>query len=923
MRSELVAIDLETTGLNTETDSIIEIGAVRLRNGNIVEEYGTLVNPGFTIPSEVTYITGIRQEDLRGKPSIADLIAPLAAFVGDAPVVAHNVGFDIAVLRRFNILKTNLTLDTLELASVLLPAMPRYGLGGLTTFLGIVQENQHRALDDARATALLYWRLYQEALQLPAEVLEELVVSGAALQWELATVFRSALNDPERSSQPVKRWLPYVAQAAPLAPGRDEPQPVDVTEVVQVLSPEGTLPQHIAHYEYRHEQIAMTEAVTEALNTPHHLLVEAGTGTGKSLAYLVPAAAWAAANQERVVVATNTINLQEQLLSKDIPLVHRLLKDDFVASVMKGRANYLCPRRLEAVRRRRPTNRDELRLMAKILVWMQRSGTGDRAEITLLGSENAVWARLSAEDEGCTTHQCETLMRGVCPFYKARKKAETSQILIVNHALLISDATSENSVLPDYRCAIIDEAHQLEEAITSGLSVRQDRATLLRRIGDLGGVNNGLLGDLLNAARGHVSEKQMMRFEAFAQVIGDAVAEIRGVIIAFFQHINDWVADTRREGAGTTRITRTERAHSAFVRLQGSSAQLDEYLGVISDAMNQLVAYLNRLADLNLPNFDDHINSASAAARYLDTARASLNEFIHNPDPNHVYWIETYSNPDFTALQIAPLHIGEMMRDLLWDKKRSVVLTSATLDANDDFAYIRSRLSADDVKSLKIGSPFDYRQSTLLYLPTDIPDPNRPGYQQSIERGIIELATALEGRLLVLFTSYTHLRETVTTVGPRLALGNITVYDQAIGGSRETLLEGFRTTRRAVLMGTRSFWQGIDLPGDELLGLIIVKLPFAVPTDPVFAARSETYRDSFDNYAVPDAILRFRQGFGRLIRTQQDRGIVSIFDARVTSKGYGRHFLESLPDCTTHTGPLSSIGEHAKAWLRPHLERSE
>jgi DNA polymerase-3 subunit epsilon/ATP-dependent DNA helicase DinG len=922
MRSELVAVDLETTGLNTETDSIIEIGAVRLRNGNIVEEYATLVNPGFTIPTEVTYITGIRQEDLRGKPSIADLVGPLAAFVGEAPVIAHNVGFDIAVLRRFNILRANLALDTLELASVLLPTMPRYGLGGLTTLLGILQENQHRALDDARATALLYWRLYQEALQLPIEVLQELVTSGAALQWELTSVFRSALNDPERSSRPLQRWQPYQAPDAPIAPGRDEPQAVEVAEVVRVLGPDGTLPQHIAQYEYRQEQAAMTHAVAEALNDARHLILEAGTGTGKSLAYLVPAAVWSGVNHERIVIATNTINLQEQLLSKDIPLVHRLVANDFVASVMKGRANYLCPRRLEAVRRRRPTNRDELRLMAKILVWMQHSSTGDRAEITLRGSENAVWTRLSAEDEGCTTHQCETLMRGICPFYKARKKADTSQILIVNHALLISDAASESSVLPDYRCVIIDEAHQLEEAITSGLSIRQDQATLLRRIGDLGSVNSGLLGDLLNATRGHVSEKQMMRFEAFAQVIGDAVAEIRGVVVAFFQHINDWVADTRREGTGTTRITRTERAHSAFVRLQGSSTQLDESLGVISDAMNQLVAYLTRLADLNLPNFDDHINSAASSARYLDEARASLSEFIHNPDPNRVYWVETYNNPEFTALQIAPLHIGDMMTELLWTKKRSVILTSATLDANDDFAYVRSRLNAGDARTLKIGSPFNYKQSTLLYLPTDIPEPNKPGYQPLIERGIIELATALEGRLLVLFTSFTHLRETVTTVGPRLALGNITVYDQAIGGSRETLLEGFRTTRRAVLMGTRSFWQGIDLPGDELLGLVIVKLPFAVPTDPVFAARSETYRDSFDNYAVPDAILRFRQGFGRLIRTQQDKGIVSVFDVRITSKGYGRQFLESLPDCTTRTGPLSGIGEQARAWLGTRLERS-
>jgi DNA polymerase-3 subunit epsilon/ATP-dependent DNA helicase DinG len=236
------------------------------------------------------------------------------------------------------------------------------------------------------------------------------------------------------------------------------------------------------------------------------------------------------------------------------------------------------------------------------------------------------------------------------------------------------------------------------------------------------------------------------------------------------------------------------------------------------------------------------------------------------------------------------------------------VLTSATLRTNGSFNYISDRLNADNIETVEVGSPFNYHDSTLLYVPTDIPEPNdRQRYQQAVERGIIELAAALNGRVLGLFTSYSHLRQTAQAITPRLALGNIAVYDQSDGSSRQALLEGFRSAEKAVLLGTKSFWEGVDIPGESLSALVIVRLPFAVPTDPIFAARSETYSNSFDEYAVPEAILRFRQGFGRLIRTRSDRGVVTVFDRRIVSKSYGANFLEALPDCTVQYGSLNGL----------------
>jgi DNA polymerase-3 subunit epsilon/ATP-dependent DNA helicase DinG len=265
---------------------------------------------------------------------------------------------------------------------------------------------------------------------------------------------------------------------------------------------------------------------------------------------------------------------------------------------------------------------------------------------------------------------------------------------------------------------------------------------------------------------------------------------------------------------------------------------------------------------------------------------------------------------------MAPLHVGELVEKALWTEKQSVVMTSATLQTNNSFDYIRERLHADDVETLALGSPFNYKDSTLIYVPNDIPDPSeRHRYQHAVERGIIELAAALNGRVMALFTSFTQLRETSQAISPRLALGNINVFDQSDGSSRQALLDGFRNSERAVLLGTRSFWEGVDIPGDALSALVIVRLPFAVPSDPIFAARSATYGNSFAEYALPDAILRFRQGFGRLIRTNTDRGIVTIFDSRIVKKSYGTNFITSLPDCTVQYGSLDFLPVAAAEWL--------
>ena len=535
--------------------------------------------------------------------------------------------------------------------------------------------------------------------------------------------------------------------------------------------------------------------------------------------------------------------------------------------------------------------------------------------------ENTLWQRLSAQDEGCTLHRCETQMSGSCPFYKARKKAENAHIVVANHALLISDAKSENKVIPEYHYLIVDEAHNLEDAITHSQSFRIDHATLVRRLIDLGTPNRGLFGDILRNMRDRVPENDHQKVEQFLQTVSDAIKVMQTHVLTFFETVNTFLKDSQNKGANTDymsllRITKSHRGRTSFAHIQTRWNTLDEFFEVVAKSMKRLNKAFRKLEQYNIPKQDNILSATNAIAQYLSEIREQLHQFVLEPDSNMIYWLTSYQTDTTPTIHTAPLHVGPLMEQYLWHEKQAVVLTSATLRTQDSFSYIKERLYADAVRTLEVTSPFDYEQSTLLYVPSDMPEPNnRQAYQRAVERGIIELAAKLEGRVLVLFTSYTQLRQTAQAITPRLALGDITVYDQSDGSSREALLEGFKSNEKAVLLGNKSFWEGVDIPGDSLSALIIVRLPFAVPSDPIFATRSETYSNSFNDFAIPEAILRFRQGFGRLIRTKTDRGVVAIFDSRVQTKGYGSLFLEALPHCTTKSGLLDDLPQTAKDWL--------
>ncbi len=932
MRGDFVALDLETTGLDSSLDAIIEFGAVRFRDGEVIAEYSTLINPGRPIPPEITALTGISNDDFLSKPhgpgelpqpaapSLPQALSAIQTFVGNAPIIGHNVGFDLNFLYPHGLFQNNLWIDTYDLAAVMMPGATRYSLSSLARQLNIELTEAHRALNDARASALLYWAMWQKILTLPPALNREIVNLSQGIDWNARSVFEYALEQQLAAKSPISETqdavvtTPFFNPEPNISPAQIERS---TENIESVFGTSGSLAEVINVYESRPQQVDMARKINDAFNQNHHLIVEAGTGIGKSLAYLVPAILWAANHQHRVVISTNTLNLQDQLLANDIPLLKQALTTPFEAAILKGRSNYLCPTRLTDMRRRRPSTTDELRVLAKVLVWLTEGGNGEKSELNLRAFiEQNAWQRLSAEAENCSLERCEVATQGKCPFYRARKAAESAQVVIVNHALLLADAVSDNKVIPDYDHLVIDEAHHLEEAITTSLSTRIDETAFKYRLGHMAVNKHSLLSEFISNLQAYVPPQDSKRLIDYLGNFRTATITIETHITNLFSAFRNLAYRPDVDNTITLRITDEVRRKAEFAALERQWIIVEEFLKTITEGLQRLIPALNRLKHYPIPNLQDDISSLESYSRYFTGILETLDALIYRPDNNTIYWL--HLNLSYgVSINTAPLDVGDLVEKYIWSTKQSAILTSATLQTTGNFDYVQKNLNAETIETLALNSPFNYRQSTLIFIPNDMPDPNERGrYQLAVERALIEVAAALEGRTLALFTSYTQLQATAQAIRPRLALGDITVYDQLDTSNRQALLESFKTTEKAILLGTKSFWEGIDIPGATLSALALTKLPFPIPTDPIISARSETFNDPFKEYTLPETILRFRQGFGRLIRNQSDRGIVVLLDRRLMSKSYGQDFLDSLPDCTIQYGGLESLGTAALKWMK-------
>jgi ATP-dependent DNA helicase DinG len=653
------------------------------------------------------------------------------------------------------------------------------------------------------------------------------------------------------------------------------------------FSGEGALARAIGGYEARDGQRRMAGAVAAILEEGGTLLAEAGTGTGKTLAYLVPAVL----SRQRVLVSTGTKNLQEQIYFKDVPALRAALGVPFTATLMKGRGNYLCLHRWELYRdgvegdtsaHGRLIESGDRVLLPVIQDWLASTTTGDRAELTELPENLPLWKEVAAEAETCLGPECPR--HGDCFVTLMRQRAAESDVVIVNHHLLCADAAVRQSeygeVVPTCPTLVVDEAHQLEDIATQyfGMSFSSFRLDdLVHDAERFIGVRRGAREPGEDAARGAPGE---------ALEVTWAIGRLVDAARAFF--------------AGLAR-TRAAAPGPGDARIRYTADGMGEHLmdgAAVAGALDTLASSLavqgaRPGAGGPTPTADPHSEAAAALERRASELRHDLEFLLRAEDPSYVYFLETRGRGTF--LRAAPIDVSRVVRDEVLDRYRSVVLTSATLAVDSSFAYVRSRLGIDACSELRVASEFDYARQTLLYLPRRMPPPRAPAFAEAAAREALEILRRSRGRAFVLFTSYAVMH----TVRRFLEMG--LPYPILVQGTapRSTLIEVFRKTPHAVLLGTSSFWQGVDVAGDALSCVIIDKLPFASPADPVTAARIDALRasgdDAFNDYQVPLAILLLQQGLGRLIRHRGDRGVLAILDPRLRTMGYGRRFLASLP----------------------------
>jgi ATP-dependent DNA helicase DinG len=623
------------------------------------------------------------------------------------------------------------------------------------------------------------------------------------------------------------------------------PKGQDKVPLDKIFAPGGWLARNHPHYEFRPGQLEMAESVEAALENRQHLIVEAGTGTGKTLAYLVPLLR----SGLRTVISTGTKNLQEQLFYKDVPFLKKMFPQMRV-TLMKGRQNYLCRQKLYDMEKQPVLEgMEEVEQYPKLRKWEETTETGDRAELRWLPDSSELWKKVDARREACTGQKCAEFER--CFITRMHQRAAESDLLIVNHHLFFADlALRQNdyaALLPDFAALVFDEAHEMEDVATQYFGVE---------------VSSYRVEELARDTEATLRMKGIKSHEVLA-----AVAELRRRAEAFFELF------PRTEGRSN---------------FDNRESFLQVNRGAYSSLANALMLLQTELT--RVPERPEEINNLAKRAQEL---RASFEVVLESNERNLVYWWERRGRGVF--MQATPIDVSSLLRERLFQQVETVVLTSATLAVGGTFDFLKRRLGVQNAKERVLDSHFDYARQSLLYTPLHLPDPRQPDFARLAAEEIVQLLKTTRGRAFVLFTSHAQMRDVYERVRTRVR------YPLLLQGSmpRTELLDKFRSTPHAVLFGTSSFWQGVDVQGEQLSAVLIDRLPFAVPSDPVTAARirqiNEEGGNAFTDYQVPQAVITLKQGFGRLIRSESDRGILVMLDQRLMRMPYGRVFLESLP----------------------------
>ncbi len=918
---QIVVIDTETTGLDPARDRVIDIGAVRLdADLRVTDSWSTLVDPERALPLQITRLTGIAPADLAGAPSFARAYEELCEFVGEALVVGQNVAFDLAMLGAAAArcgappLRAR-SFDTLAASLLLYPEIDRHGLAAMAVTLGL-GEPPHRALPDAQVTAALLDALRRRAATLTADERGLLEAAG----WAPLALLDDLLSRTERpaaAAQADGERRP--AQTAPIpADARPAALACAAADWRAALDDGGTLSTTLAGFVVRPGQVEMAAAVAGMLESGGLGLFEAGTGMGKSLAYLLPAAFRAAACGERVTISTKTKALQRQLAERELPLVASCLPEGFRWTLLMGRENYLCRRRLdEAVATAGEGLPERERLLA--LAWLLGRVRRGEVDVSALpyGATQALPAladtarELRASAASCLAGRCGS--RGECHWRRARTEARAAHLVCVNHALLLTGGDT----LPPFDDLVIDEAHLLPDEAVSAFSDRIDRTLVEELLGETRG------------RHGHRPLAAVCRLAA-GKAVSDAAAALDAAADAFERaaRLLPSLADDLGAAIGALvsavgepdpDATATELYGRTLLLTGGLQEQpVFDAFAAACDALATTLTDLAQAASTTaeaLP--EDHRERPRAVALGADATAAArlLTDVTKRPPAHLVFWAELPGRRGLGraradlgsgrawSLNCTPLSPAPLVRERLWDRLRSGVLVSATLGVAGSFAYYRGEagLSAElDVIERVFPSPFDFRRQATLVLEHDPTTRYRADEQPArLAERLRRLTELTGGRLLALFTNRREVESVAALIGAHVEDEGVVLLAQGVHGSAAALAEEFRSHPATVLLGVDALWTGQDFPGDALVCLVIARLPFP-RQDARFEARRQAAadegRDWFREFYLPEAVLRFRQGFGRLIRTESDAGVVVVLDHRLTQKTYQREFLESLPE---------------------------
>lgn len=951
MVQTLVFLDIETTGLNPDIDDIIEVAALKIEEGIETGRFSSLVRTFKKLSSRIISLTGITNEMLIAAPPQEEVLTSLIDFIGSDIIIGHNISFDVSFIeKKIGYPLNNQVFDTMELMQILKPCAKSYRLDRTPETLGITVEESHRAMSDVEAAVKVYFCCMDFLNNLDREILAKFYDLCVGRGWNFARAIVMKIEKSLLTFPGQKTDLPYAYLSSSYFEedslfsglsksnsGEELSGGLDSSNLGDLLGENGPFAQNTEQYSFRQGQHEMLEAVVEGFKNDKHIIVEAGTGTGKSLAYLIPSVFWALENDSKVVIATHTINLQEQLWNKEIPYLKQVTGWDFQCALVKGKNNYLCLRRWEEKLADGSEDQEEVKFILKILTWLTETITGDKSEINLNSSQQQFWQEISSDINSCLGSSCPWFHK-YCFVIKARKYAENSQILIVNHSLLLADIKTDNRVLPSFDYLVIDEAHHLEESATEqlgwtiGLNYLKAFFLGLNR-GFGGSLVPGLFNQLKQVIRNH-SDVFAEDIEKLDNLINESFNIVKDIHIsvdetdAFLQSwMNKKSNSEKEESSLSVRICDNHRNNKDWDDL---SSICDNYISrstSLAKTLNKLSAYFESLDRETQKKFWKYMKEIDSVLNNLAEINNNLRLFLSGSDGD-VYWIENVKGLKADVkIRCAPITVSNLLHDNLFSTKKSVLLTSATISVEGDFSHFMERTGLslfDDSKLIKksLKSPFNYESQSLLCIVRNLPDPAselESEYIDHIVPVIKSVVDLFQGRTLVLFTSHKMLTETYIKLYPFLDEQGITLLGHKIDGGRSRLVNEFKTNKHSVLLGANSFWEGIDLPGDILKCVIIARLPFSSPNTPVNEARIEELIDMnvdpFQRYTLPQAVIKFKQGFGRLIRTENDDGVVLVLDRRIIEKSYGRVFLNSLPVNTHFRGDTNGVLQKISEWV--------